>query len=65
MKSYSARKLIKILKLHGWCLVGVDGSHRNYKHPAKLGKVTITHPQKDIPKGILKSISKPSGLKFD
>ena len=57
MKSYSSRKLIKILKLHGWRLVGVDGSHHNYKHPIKPGKVTITHPRKDITKGTLKSIS--------
>ena len=64
MKSYSSKKLIKLLKADGWHLVGFDGSHYNYKHPTKSGKVTITHPRKDIPIGTLKSISKQSGLTF-
>jgi len=65
MKSYSSRELIKILESDGWRLVGVNGSHHNYKHPTKSGKVTITHPKKDIPRGTIKGISKQSGLKFD
>ena len=65
MKSYSSRELIKLLESEGWLLVNVDGSHHNYKHPTKSGKVTITHPRKDIPKKTLKSISKQSGLTFD
>jgi len=65
MKSYSSKKLIKILKLHGWRLVGVDGNHQQYKHPAKSGRITMTHPQKDIPNGTLKNISRQSGLQFD
>ena len=65
MKSYSSRELIKLLELDDWRLVNVDGSHHHYKHPTKSGKVTITHPRKDIPKKKLKSISKQSGLTFD
>ena len=65
MKSYSSKKLIKILKLHGWRLVGVDGNHQQYKHPGKSGKITLTHPEKNIPNETLKNISKQSGLQFD
>ena len=65
MKSYSSREVIKLLETNGWRLVNVDGSHHNYKHPTKSGKVTITHPRKDIPIKTLKSISKQSGLTFD
>ena len=64
MKSYSSRELIKILEADGWRLASVDGSHHNYKHPTKRGRTTVVHPRKDIPKGLLKSISRQSGLTF-
>lgn len=64
MKSYSSREVIEILKKDGWYEVGCDGDHHQYKHPTKKGKVTITHPRKDIPTGTLKIISKQSGVIF-
>jgi predicted RNA binding protein YcfA (HicA-like mRNA interferase family) len=62
MRSYSSRELIKIITEDGWYLVGVHGSHHQYKHPIKTGKVTISHPQKDFPRNTLISILKQAGL---
>ncbi len=65
MKSYSSREIIKKLKQDGWYEVGCDGDHHQFKHPIKKGRVTITHPVKDIPIGTLKSISRQSGIIFE
>ena len=64
MKSYSSREVISILKKDGWYLVDVTGSHHQFKHPSKSGKVTVKHPDKDIPRRTLDSIERQSGLKF-
>lgn len=64
MKSYSSREVIRALKSDGWYEVNVEGSHHQFKHPAKKGRVTIKHPDKDIPPKTLKSIERQSGLKF-
>lgn len=64
MKSYSSREVIKMLLDDGWYEVACVGDHHQYKHPTKPGRVTITHPVKDIPIGTLKNIAKQSGLKF-
>ena len=64
MKSYSSREIIRILLADGWYEVNVVGSHHQFKHPHKKGRVTVTHPKKDIPIGTLKSISKQAGVIF-
>lgn len=64
MKSYSSREVLKILIADGWYEVNCEGDHHQFKHPEKSGRVTLTHPQKDIPIKTLKSISKQSGVKF-
>lgn len=64
MKSYSSRKVMKMLKDDGWYEVACDGDHHQFKHPTKKGRVTLTHPKKDIPIGTLKNISKQSGIIF-
>lgn len=64
MKSYSSREVIKALKAEGWFKVNVTGSHYQFKHPVKKGRVTIKHPDKDIPRKTLDSIERQSGLKF-
>ena len=65
MKSYSSREVIKILINDGWYEVGCVGDHHQFKHSNKHGRVTITHPRKDIPTGTLKSIEKQAGIKFN
>lgn len=65
MRSYSSREIKKMLIQDGWFEVDVSGSHHQFKHPTKKGRVTLKDPQKDIPIRTLKSIEKQSGLKFD
>lgn len=64
MKGYSSREIIKQLQQDGWYEVHSVGDHVQFKHPIKKGRVTVTHPAKDIPTGTVKSIEKQSGLKF-
>lgn len=58
----NSRDVIKKIKADGWFLVHVVGSHHQFKHPAKSGKVTVPHPKKDLPKETVKSIFKQAGL---
>ena len=64
MKSYSSREVIRLLKDAGWYEVDVTGSHHQFKHPSKRGRVTVKDPDKDIPRKTLDSIERQSGLKF-
>lgn len=64
MRSYSSREVIILLKHNGWYLVHSVGDHFQYKHPTLKGKVTITHPVKDVAIHILKDVEKKSGLKL-
>jgi predicted RNA binding protein YcfA (HicA-like mRNA interferase family) len=62
MKSYSSIELIKILNNDGWYFYKATGSHHNFEHPIKKGKVTIPHPRKDIPYKTAKSIIKQAEI---
>lgn len=64
MKSLSSREVIKRIKEDGWYEVDVTGSHHQFKHPTKKGRVTVKHPDKDIPIKTLKSIEKQAGVTF-
>ena len=64
MKTYSSREVIQMLLDDGWYLVNTVGSHHQYKHPTKKGRVTVKHPDKDIPVKTLRSIERQSGLLF-
>ncbi len=58
------RDVIALLENDGWYLVRTRGSHRQYKHPAKPGRVTLAgHPGDDLAKGTLGSVLKQAGLK--
>jgi predicted RNA binding protein YcfA (HicA-like mRNA interferase family) len=57
-------EIIKLLKEDGWVLHHVKGSHHQFKHPSKAGKVTVPHPKYDLPIGTAKSIFKQAGLKW-
>ncbi len=57
------KEVIKILEQDGWYLAKTRGSHRQYKHPIKKGKVTVAgKPSKDVPIGTLKSILQQAQL---
>lgn len=52
-------------RLHGdgWMLVATRGSHRQYKHPSKPGRVTVPgKASDDLAAGTLNSILKQAGL---
>ena len=58
------RDIIKLIEADGWYLVITKGSHRQYKHLTKSGRVTIAgHPNDDLAPGTLNSILKQSKLK--
>ena len=58
------RDIIKSIESDGWYLVVTKGSHRQYKHSLKTGRVTIAgHPNDDLAPGTLNSILKQAKLK--
>jgi predicted RNA binding protein YcfA (HicA-like mRNA interferase family) len=55
--------ILRMLQDDGWYLVATRGSHRQFKHPAKHGRVTVAgKPSDDLAPGTLNSILKQSGL---
>jgi len=58
------RDIIKMIEDDGWYLVATRGSHRQYKHPSKPGRITIAgHPNHEVAPGTLNSILKQAKLK--
>lgn len=54
--------IIKIINKDGWVKHHQKGSHCQFKHPVKSGKVTVPHPKKDLPKKTVQSIFKQAGI---
>ena len=60
----TVREVLRIIEDDGWIMVAQKGSHRQYKHPDKPGRVTVAgHPKDDVAPGTLNSILRQSGLK--
>jgi predicted RNA binding protein YcfA (HicA-like mRNA interferase family) len=57
-----SREIIRALTAAGWQHVATKGSHYQFKHPSRSGRVTVPHPKRDIPLGTLRSIEKQAGL---
>jgi predicted RNA binding protein YcfA (HicA-like mRNA interferase family) len=58
------RDLIRLIEQDGWYPVAQRGSHRQFRHPVKAGKVTIAgHPSAEMAKGTYNNILKQAGLK--
>ena len=58
------REAIRLIEDDGWYLVATRGSHRQYKHPTKPGRVTVAgKPSDDLAPGTRNSIMKQAGLK--
>jgi len=55
---------MRLLLADGWYEVNHVGSHKQFKHPVKSGKVTVPHPNRDVPIGTLRSIQNQSGIKL-
>ncbi len=57
------RDLIRLVENDGWVHIGTRGSHRQFKHPLKSGRVTIAGKlSDDIAPGTLNSIMKQAGI---
>ena len=57
--------IIRKLKRDGWVLRNTRGSHHNFTHPEKPGRVTVKHPSKDIPIGTLRNIYRQAQWKWE
>ena len=58
------REVLKLLQADGWYRVKASGGHRQFKHPQKPGRVTVSgKPNSDLPPGTLNSILKQAGLR--
>jgi len=57
------RDTIRLLELDGWYLHRTRGSHRQFKHPTKPGKVTIAGPPNaDLHPKTLRSVLRQAKL---
>ena len=57
------RDIIRMLEAQGWYLARTRGSHRQYKHPTKKGRVTVAGSgSADLGPRTLRSILKQLGL---
>jgi predicted RNA binding protein YcfA (HicA-like mRNA interferase family) len=60
----NSKGIISALKADGWIEVAQKGSHVQFKHPVKPGRVTVPHPKRDIPIGTFRSLETPAGLEL-
>lgn len=59
-----SREIIRRLIQDGWVLVHIRGSHHQYKHPDRPGRVTVPHPKKDLPIGTVRNIYKQASWEW-
>ena len=59
------REIEKIMLEDGWVFKNAKGSHNQYVHPIKPGKVTIPNHPGDVPPIVVKSILKQAGLEME
>ena len=62
MKKLKVFEILNMLGDDGWYLNSQKGSHRQYKHPTKKGKVTVNgRPSDTLEQFILNNIFKQAG----
>jgi predicted RNA binding protein YcfA (HicA-like mRNA interferase family) len=60
-----SREIIRRIEADGWFLVASKGSHMQFRHPEKKGRVTVPHPKKDVAIGTLRSIERQAGVRLE
>jgi predicted RNA binding protein YcfA (HicA-like mRNA interferase family) len=60
----NSREIIAAIEADGWVKVGQKGSHVQFKHPSKPGRVTVPHPRREMHLDTLKSIEKQAQLRL-
>jgi predicted RNA binding protein YcfA (HicA-like mRNA interferase family) len=64
MKRLKVHEVLTMLKEDSWYPVQQNGSHRQFKHPTKKGRVTVNgKPSKTLDQELLNSIFKQAGWK--
>jgi predicted RNA binding protein YcfA (HicA-like mRNA interferase family) len=63
MKTWKVKEMINYIETDGWCFVTQKGSHRQFRHQTKPGRVTVPGGwNDDLPAGTAKSVLKQAGL---
>jgi predicted RNA binding protein YcfA (HicA-like mRNA interferase family) len=57
----NSRKLMKLLINDGWIEVRCNGSHHTMKKTGVKHPITLIHPRKDLPVGLVRKIYKDAG----
>jgi predicted RNA binding protein YcfA (HicA-like mRNA interferase family) len=60
----NSREVIRAIERAGWVHVATRGGHWQFTHPIRPGRVTVPHPERDIPIGTLRSIERQAGVKL-
>ncbi len=53
----------RLLRADGWMLKSISGSHKQFVHPTKPGKVTVPQHKGDLKLKTAQSILKQAGLR--
>ena len=59
--TWTSREVEDLLKADGWTVIAIRGSHQQWSHPSKAGRVTLVTGSRDIPIGTLRSIYRQAG----
>ncbi|TPG53300.1 addiction module toxin, HicA family [Roseomonas nepalensis] len=63
-RTVSSKAAIAAIEADGWSEVAQVGSHKHFKHPTKMGRATVPHPNKELAIGTIKSIERQTGVKL-
>jgi predicted RNA binding protein YcfA (HicA-like mRNA interferase family) len=65
LREMTATDVIRKLQADGWFQVAQKGSHRQFAHTTKPGRMTVPmHGQRDLKRGTLRSIECQAGLRL-
>ncbi len=60
----NSRKLLKMLEGDGWLIERQKGDHVTLKHRDSDKLITLTHPKKDLPVGLVRNIYRIAGWRL-
>ncbi|MGL5362083.1 MAG: type II toxin-antitoxin system HicA family toxin [Bosea sp. (in: a-proteobacteria)] len=61
----NSRDIYRRLEKDGWTVRSVSGSHHVFKKPGERDNITLPHPRKDLPPGLVRNIYKTAGWPKD
>jgi len=57
----NSRKLMRLLEKNGWVLHRISGDHHQFKKDGVAYVITLPHPRRDLPTGLVRRIYKDAG----